>query len=119
MFKSVRTSLLSRSSAVLMVSLIAFAAVAADAPHLTRDFLVYCKANFDGCEEQIEAVHISDIISKKVSYCIPKSATASSEGFIAFHRGIVVWLSDHPALHDRSTGDSIRSAFSSLYPCQR
>lgn len=119
MCKVVKTNPLLRSSVVLAASLVAFAATAADAPKLTRDFLVYCKADFDGCEDQIEAVHISDIISKKVSYCIPKSAKESRDASIAFHRGIVVWLSDHPPQHGRSTGDSIRSAFGSLYPCQR
>jgi hypothetical protein len=59
-------------------------------------FLAFCKINAEDCDEYIAAVHISNLFSRTVTYCYPKSATDSEAGLKAVLRSVRTWIAAHP-----------------------
>jgi hypothetical protein len=101
---------------MLLVEPLAHAAVT-DAPKITRNFLSFCTKNVDDCDDAIVAVHISDVIARKVAYCYPKTKT--TEELKAMLGRVKSWLTKRPDLYPQSTSVSIRAAFQALFPCRR
>jgi len=106
-----------RIGILLLATCSAASAATPDTPKVTRDFLAFCKINAEACDEYIAAVHISNLFSRTVTYCYPKSATDSEAGLKAVLRSVRTWIAAHPETFDRPTSESVRAAYLALYPC--
>ncbi len=98
-------------------------AVADDVPTITRDFLTHCKTKIDSCYDAIAVLIVSSAISaatgaKKV-FCVPKSIQASEAVYVASHRRVIKWITDHSERYSQPTDASIKAALVAMYPCRK
>src|SRR6202043_2365407 len=96
--------------AIAVTACMAKPAAADDVPQVTRDFLPYCKTHLDSCYEEIATIIISNAASSQKTFCVPQSVLVSKATYMASHRRVIMWMTDHPESYGQSTNANIRAA---------
>jgi hypothetical protein len=98
-------------------------AAADEVPKITRDFLTHCKTKIESCYDEIAVVIVANAVSAatggKTKFCVPKSVTSSEAAYVASHRRVIKWITDHSESYGQPTNESIRVALVAMYPCRK
>jgi len=111
MLSTLKTNLLAVAALVIMFQP---AAAASRAPQNTHDFIAYCKVDSGGCEDEIFTDYITMMFDSPPETCATKAQIADKT---ALRKAIINWIEKNEDEPDRTTVESIRAAFKTIYPC--
>jgi hypothetical protein len=89
-------------------------AVAA-APEATEEFLVFCKSDAKGCEDEIYRIYKTSVLAEPGVICASK---VQLKDRAALRNVIMDWMANRPNLSRIPTLDSVTEAFKAVYPCR-
>jgi hypothetical protein len=80
-------------------------------PDITRDFLTFCRSNFEPCKKRISVIEIgmnANLFEGK------RPCYASFVEGDVLTRSVLEWLTNHPEMHGQKTGTSVVEAIVKL-----
>jgi hypothetical protein len=89
-------------------------AVAA-APDATEEFLVFCKSDAKGCEDEILRIYKASLLAEPGVICATK---VQLKDRVALRTAVTGWMANRPNLSRIPTLDSVAEAFKAVYPCR-
>ena len=64
---------------------------ASDVPAVTGDFLAYCQANYQGCEDQVTSSAVDLIMTQNPNFCDPQDDYPDD-----LTNAVIAWLTARP-----------------------
>jgi hypothetical protein len=90
-------------------------AAAVEAPERTDAFVAYCRTGDRGCADRVEDVRLFVMLNPAAT---PRLCfTKESRDLKMLTSMVVQWLSAHPELGDKPTGEGIKAAIVGLLRC--
>jgi len=87
---------------------------ASDVPAVTGDFLAYCQANYQGCEDQVTSSAVDLIMTQNPNFCDPQDDYPDD-----LTNAVIAWLTARPEIRGQALSKSIVNALIATRPCKK
>ena len=83
-----------------------------ETPAATGDFVAYCQANFQACEDQVTSAAVTLIMTHNQDFCDPSNDYPED-----LTNAVIGWLNAHPQTRGEPISKSLPAALLATRPC--